>query len=69
MPRKVFLTTKVEPRVKSLIRKYQGVRESESHVIERAFDAWETLDAVRRGEFPIFPRKQSTEKEEVKHGL
>lgn len=52
MPDKQFLSIKVNRAIYELIRKYQGPRETYSHVLERAFDAWEIIDKIKRGEWP-----------------
>lgn len=53
-------TIRVTDAIWELIRKYQGQRESYSHVLERAFDAWETIDKIKRGEWPPLVRKEAT---------
>jgi len=45
------------------IQKYQGPRETYSHVLERAFDAWETIDAIKRGEYPPFTDQERAKQE------
>ena len=48
----MFKSIKVSQEVYELIRKYQGPREAYSHVLERAFDAWEVIEKIKRGEWP-----------------
>lgn len=43
---------KVSDEVYSLILRYQGVRESQSSVIKRAFAGFVALDKIKSGEWP-----------------
>ena len=55
---------KVTDKVYETIKGYMGPQESYSHVIERAFDAWETIDRIKRGEFAPLVRPEKLNKEE-----
>lgn len=55
---------KVSDSVYQTIQKYQEKRESYSHVIERAFNAWETIELIKRGEFTPLVRPEKLKKEE-----
>lgn len=51
-------TIRVTDEVHALILKYQGVRETISQTIERAFAGFEVLDSIKRGDFTLgLPQK------------
>lgn len=57
---------KVSDEVFHELQKYQGPRESYSHVIERALAAWRAIDEFHRGELPAPARQPHTIPFEVK---
>ena len=54
---------KVSELVFKRIQHYQGPRESYSHVIERMSDAWETLEAIKRGDYPFTESRDKAKQE------